>query len=98
MHYQYLEIGRSLAIHEIATTEARHDRHTTVRHTRNRHASCGSGSGCIPLAVASGDLLADAASYGTPDCATHGTGQGHCHLGASVQLSSMKARYGEWTG
>src|SRR6266850_7181948 len=92
MHYQYLEIGHDCAISEIATTEARHDRHTAVHHTRNRHTSCCCGSGRIPLAAAAGDLLADAACYGPPDCATHGTDARLRRLGAGVQLTSMKAR------
>src|SRR5882724_6491883 len=92
MHYQYLKIGHDGAISEIATTEARHDRHTAVRHTRNRHASCRRGSGRIPLAAAAGDLLADAARHGPPDCTTHGTGARRRRLDASVQLTSMKAR------
>jgi len=92
MHYQYLEIGHVCAIPGIATTEARHDRHTAVRHTRNRHTSCRCGSGYIPLAAPTGDLLADAACHGTPDCATHGTGARHRRLGAGFHLTSMKAR------
>src|SRR6266403_3536652 len=92
MYYQYLEIGHDCAISEIATTEARHDRHTAVRHTRNRHASCCCRSGRIPLAAAAGDLLADAARHGPPDCTTHGTGTRHRRLSANVHLTSMKAR------
>jgi hypothetical protein len=98
MHYQYLEIGHDGAISEIAATEARHDRHTAVRHTRNRYASCCYRSGCIPLVAAAGDLLADAACHGPPDCATHGTGPRHLRLGAGVHLTSMKARDRKRTG
>src|SRR6266403_1120459 len=98
MHYQYLEIGHDCAIPVIATTEARHDRHTAVRHTRNRHTSCRCGSSCIPLAAPTGDLLADAACHGTPGCATHGTGARHGRLGASVHLTSMKASGHKRTG
>src|SRR6267142_5739000 len=83
-HYQYLKIGPDGAIHEIVTTEACHD-----RHTRNRHTSCRCGCSCIPLAAAAGDLLADAACHGPPDCATHGTGARHRRLGAGVHLTSM---------
>jgi hypothetical protein len=92
MHYQYLENGHDCAIPEIATTEACHDRHTAVRHTRNRHTSCRCGSGCISLAAAAGDLFADAACHGTPDCAAHRTGARDRRFGESVQLTSMKAR------
>src|SRR6267378_4746524 len=97
MHYQYFEIGNGSAISEIATTEARHDRHTAVRHTHNRHTSCRCGSGCIPLAPTAGDLPADAACHGTPDCATHGTGARY-RLGAGVYRTAMKARDRKRTG
>src|SRR5207244_5810524 len=92
MYYQYLEIGHDAAIPEIATTEARHDRHTAVRHTRNCHTSCRCGSGRSPLAAPTSDLLADAARDGPPDCAMHGTGARHRRLGAGVHRTSMMAR------
>src|SRR6266481_3310587 len=91
MHYQYLEIGHDCAISKIATEEARHDRHTAVRHTSNRHTPCRWGGGCIPLAAAAGDLLADAACHRTPDCATHGTGARHHRIGAGLRGSSLIA-------
>jgi len=53
---------------------------------------CCCGSGCIPLAAAAGDLLAAAACHARRIAPTHGTGARHRRLGASLHLTSMKAR------
>src|SRR5258708_35411102 len=96
MHHQYLTIGHSRAISKIAIEEARHDRHDSFRHTRYRYTVCRCGSACIPLVVARGSLLDEAAAKGPPNRAADGTGARHRRFGALVRIAECERTKKDW--
>jgi hypothetical protein len=72
--YQYIEIGHDGAVCQIATEEARHDRHGELGHTDYHHDVCGGCRGGAELAVPEGGIFDDAAGYGAKDSFARGIG------------------------